>query len=346
MKTNALTKFTAKKFPVLFILLVIAALLIYFYSQKTQSPKVLSANTPAQTAAADFENFANYTKKVGVETAYRVLKEKYPNNQPQAHDLAHIIGIVAYEKSGMQGLKICDTAYNYGCYHGFIEAFLAKNDLALVVQIEKACFDLGSLHSPSCLHGIGHGVMIARSYNLDLALEDCDRLQTQSQIYCHDGVFMERITGSMQKDKQKSPVIKENLNFPCDSIASKYQKQCWRNQPAAWIAYFQNNISKTGSQCLAIVPEFQDTCLESLGFLIAMNTQDDAAQIKNLCTFQNGQVSDTCLTGVIRELMFEGKSPKLAQNLCQYASMPQNCLNLFEGLLEEYNLRFGQKTNQ
>lgn len=324
---------------------VLAGIVIIFiilppwdFTQQAQNTGQVKAEQIFETN--DAQAFSAITRQIGPRQAYELIKSKFKNNEAAAHDFAHIIGIVAHEEGGMANLKICDTAYNYGCYHGFIEDFIAKNTVSEVSQIEDGCIALGWVHAPSCLHGIGHGVMVDASYNLDKALNNCSLLQESSQIYCWDGVFMERIVGSMLSSKDKLKLTDGTLNEPCRSVAATYRQQCWRNQPAAWLAYFKNDIRRTGDQCLAIDLKFQDICLASTGHLIAMGAPNDANQIKNLCTFGGG-INDACLIGVVKELMFEGKPPQLAQSLCAYSTSQADCLNQFNQLFGEYQQRFG-----
>lgn len=345
MRKLALAKIAFKSswifFALVFLLLVILAL--YFANPSQKSAVSSKSPTASLPQNLNIESLAEFAKQNGVSFAYLQLKEKFPGNDASAHDFAHVIGIIAFETQDMQGLSVCDTAYNYGCYHGFIEAFFAKNDVAKVTQIEASCNLLGPIHAPSCLHGIGHGVLVNRSYNVDQALADCSQhLQQTSQIYCFDGVFMENITGSMLAANRRVAVTEQNIDEPCNNVDYIYQNQCWRNQVTVWHSFFQNT-KKVGAKCLAIDKEFQTTCLESIGLSIAMNSPQEAKIIVNLCTFlPRDQISQDCLTGVMREIMFEGRPPNLAQSLCNYFKNQQECLALFNSLLMEYHQRFNR----
>lgn len=300
-------------------------------------------NTEALFADRTYATFENFAKENGVEVAYQLLKEKFAKNEAGAHDFAHVVGLVAFEKKGTSGLGICDTAYNYGCYHGFIEGFLSAKGIKSMGEIEKSCVALGPVHTPSCIHGIGHGVLAKRSYKLKEALGDCVLLKLEVRIYCWDGVFMERVVGSMQNPRDRASLTEDTLNEPCDSIDYVYKIHCWRNQVAAWFTYYQNNPQKVARRCSLIEEQFQQTCFENIGFTNVMNAGEDQQKLISICSF-DGQISDFCLIGEMKELLFEGKSPQIAQSLCSYVS-PQNikvCQVDFQKHFGEYQQRFNR----
>lgn len=329
-------------FALIFLLLVISA--YYLLNQSKRSQDLANPQIPPLPQTLTNSNLAEFAKLYGVEKTYLQLKEKFPANDTTAHDFAHVIGIVANDTKAMEGLKVCDTAYNYGCYHGFIEAFFAANTVDKVTMIESSCIALGPVHAPSCLHGIGHGVLVNRSYNLDQALSDCSTyLQQSSQIYCFDGTFMERITGSMLKADRKAQVTQQNLNEPCMRVDYIFKNQCWRNQVSVWNSFYKGDSKKVGVHCAAIESEFQKTCFESIGLSTVMSTPEDSKIIASRCRIApQDQISEDCLSGAIKEIMFEGKDPSLAQSLCEFSKNQQDCQTLFNTLLVEYHQRFNR----
>ncbi|MBI2327657.1 hypothetical protein HYU92_05065 [Candidatus Curtissbacteria bacterium] len=330
-----------KKWPA-FLLLTLAVILVLTFlnrppENKNQAPSSIFSDK-------SFTSYAQFAKQNGPQKAYQLLKENFPDNNPFAHDFAHVIGITAYEQNGPQGLGICDTAYNYGCYHGFIETFLVKKGIGAILEIEKNCSALGSVHAPSCLHGIGHGVLANRAYKLTEALEDCDIMQEKNRIYCWDGVFMERVTGSMQNAKDRVVITNETLFEPCNQIGGIYKGQCWRNQVTSWLTFFKRDTQEVGNMCLKIEKEHQATCFESIGLANVMWAQEDQIKLLNLCKIlPNGNYSNECLIGELKELLFEGKSASIAQNLCNYVSRlaKQECLSTFNQQRDQSRARFG-----
>lgn len=330
---------------IIIFVLPVLALLTYLAASRRQSSSV--DIDPAVFQKKDYQKFEQFAGKVGPQKAYVVLKNHYPSNDVDAHDFAHVVGLIAYEKEGTKGLGLCDTAYNYGCSHGFIEGFLIKRGIDAVGEIEQSCIELGPIHAPSCLHGIGHGLMINSSYQLDIALTDCDRLKESSRLYCWDGAFMERIAGSMQSAESRMKLTAETLNEPCDIIGEIYKQQCWRNQVTSWLEFFFGNTQKVLSQCTKIQNEFQQICFESVGLINVMNAKENISQLVALCAITDDFLIDSCLIGELKELLFEGKNPQIAQSLCGYVSKQnsQSCQNLYNQLFTESQMRFNQNQN-
>ena len=334
----------------LFLLTVAVTIVTVFSWRQLYSPRATinqpDSNFKAIITKEDFEAFSIFTNKFGPAQTYQFLKQEFTHNETKAHDFAHVIGIVAHDQEGIEGLKICDTAYNYGCYHGFIEAFIAKNGIGKVTVIEEGCTRLGTVHAPSCLHGIGHGVMVADSYNLEGALNHCSLLKNSSQIYCWDGVFMERIVASMQTAKDKPILSEQTLREPCETIAKVFKNQCWRNQIAAWMQFFAGNTRKVGEQCSLLEADYRPTCLESLGLMSTITVGENPDRLISSCRVATAnQLSDDCLIGAMKELLFEGKNPNLAYSLCQYVSAENQgkCLATYNDHFNQYQQRFKKR---
>ena len=345
MKTTVSRASTSLKSLLPLVILLSVLFLIFIVSSLFVQKRRLSDEIKLNSiiAAKNFKEFEKLVKRQGTEKSYSLLKKAFAQNEPQAHDFAHIVGNAAYDQKKMQGISVCDSAFNYGCLHGFMEAFLVVNDISNVGVVEKACEDLGNLHSPSCLHGIGHGVMIENSYEVGKALNDCHLLAQTSQSYCFDGVFMERIVGSMLDDAAKIKLSEETIDSPCREIAYIYKAMCWRNQVNAWLIYFRADTKAAGGRCLMVEPDFYDICFESVGLNIAMNMPDTAKQVADLCAFlPGGGVADTCVIGTMKELMFEGKSVDLAKSLCTVVSPAymQFCFGIYSELDSQYQNRF------
>jgi len=348
LKSNVFGKLAFRKAKTLrptvlfFLISALGIFLIWFLANLSQ-PDVENDFLAEIFEKRRYGEFQQYAQKTGAKVSYQVLKKKYPTNDAVAHDFAHVVGIVSFFQKGAAGIGVCDTAYNYGCYHGFIESFLTKDGVEAVGKIEKSCLKLGSVHSPSCLHGIGHGLMINSSYKLKQALSDCNLLAQEWRTYCWDGVFMERITGSMLSADKRGELT-QNLDQPCMTIAANYRQVCWRNQVALWYSYYGQNSQKVASHCLKIDSKFWQTCSETIGLLTVIHNGETRETIVDSCSFENSQMKDYCLAGAIKELLFEGKSPELAKSLCSAVTLAnsQTCNSLFETHFAEYKTRFSR----
>ena len=182
MKTNVFGKARFKKTPAAFFILTACLIfLIAFFLITNLSPDDSKNEVPQGLFdGGDFQKFEDWAKEAGAEKAYAALKSHFTKNEPQAHEFTHIVGNAAVEQLDIDGIKICDNLYNYGCFHGFMQVYLKKHGVASVKNMEEVCRGLGEVHAPSCLHGIGHGLMMEAYYDLSEALDNCQILNNSS----------------------------------------------------------------------------------------------------------------------------------------------------------------------
>ena len=340
MKVNVFGKFKFRLSKYLFILFTTLLLIAVVVIVK---PPVEKFSVPVEIFKSNnYQDFEKYTRKIGAKKSYQALKSYFKANETAAHDFAHVVGFVAVEEADINGIKVCDNFYNYGCYHGFMQIYLQKHGVSSVVDMEKSCLSLGQVSSPSCLHGIGHGLMMEAAYDYKQALKNCQILAISSQTYCFDGVFMERIAGSMLPDAKKLKITKDNIMEPCNKIDRLFAKECWRNQVAAWFRFFGNNTGQVGSYCASIDAIYQDICFETIGLTNIMNLGEDQNKLVSACQIVSAKGHDACLVGEVKELLFEGRGVEVAANLCNFvtAQTRNSCQETFKRMYEEYRQRF------
>ncbi len=348
LKISVLGKFKFKSSHVFFFLalvLIVFGVIVLAKPSSDSGGSFLNKDIPTEIfKTKDFPAFEAYTKQNGAKKAYEVLKTYFKNNEPDAHDFAHVIGNVAAQDNDIDGIKICDNYYNYGCYHGFMQIYLKNHGTAAVSDMEKSCLSLGEVNAPSCLHGIGHGLMMESFYDLGGALKNCGILKRDTQTYCFDGVFMERIIGSMLPGDKKLKIDQTSLLEPCRSVDSVYKKMCWRNQVSVWYSYFAKDTAKVASYCASLLQDYWQICFESIGLLNVQQIGNDSQKLVGACKIVDDVAYNDCLAGEVKELLFEGKSPDVARDLCSFAtgSFRESCLSVFEQMFRDFQARFGQ----
>ena len=338
LQINASGKFKFRKY--LFLPVILSLLIVVVIIVKAASSKL---DIPVETfKSKNYQDFEKYARKAGAKKSYDALKSYFKANELDAHDFAHVVGFVAADEGDIDGIKVCDNFYNYGCYHGFMQIYLQKHGVSSVVDMEKSCLSLGQVSAPSCLHGIGHGLMMEAAYLLASALKNCELLQVQDRTYCFDGVFMERIAGSMLPQDKKLKIAQDNLFDPCNSVNKIYGRECWRNQVAVWFSYFSQDPAKIGSYCASLEREYWETCFETLGLLLVQHKPADLNQLISACQIVDKTAHDFCIVGEVKELLFEGKDVNLAYSLCSYVTdyLRQKCFATYEMMFAEYQQRF------
>lgn len=344
MKGSVFGRVRFNKFPVLFSVFALFILLLLVVFLLGFKREVRGEETAFNTFQnKDYQGFEDYARSIGSQRAYDLVKAYFQKNEPEAHDFAHVIGFVAVNDGDLEGLKVCDTLYNYGCMHGFMQVYLRQHGLSSVQDMEAACASRGEVHAPSCLHGIGHGLMMISAYDLFGALDNCQVLENAYQTYCFDGVFMERIAGSMLSDSEKLKITEDELFSPCDRIDHKYKRECIRNQVSVWFSFFRQDTTKVGTYCAAVEGDYWQICFESIGLINVQSFGEDFQKLIPACSIVNEVAHDHCLIGVMKELLFEGKSPQVALEVCNQvtAVMRQNCFEIYSRMNLENRQRFG-----
>jgi len=142
----------------------------------------------------------------GPAYAMAVLEEltaRQPTLRPDAHGLAHAIGIRAYQSRATlsEVFATCPATHLSGCYHGVMQAyFLELRESRTPVTsslLDSLCEDHrsagGGLYF-QCVHGVGHGLMALHGNDLPGSLRSCDLLAARSNVEnCHAGAFMENV---------------------------------------------------------------------------------------------------------------------------------------------------------
>lgn len=336
---------------------VVFALLIldhFWQSGSDIQPEVLGSQTDLTqeefvklNSNSQFEYIRNLVKDKSLGESWQFIQNSYmsqkgASNGP-AHDLAHLMGELIFDKAGFSGLPICNPTFAFGCYHGFLDKAFLKGTENLNLA-EQACGRVGPINSGpfgSCIHGIGHGLAsFHQTKDLKAALLECDRL-TNGQDFCYDGVFME-----FERSAPKSFYKAEDYLYPCNNLEEKYQISCGRNQPQVLLDRFNQNFDQVIGICeTSENADFKQACFDSLGFMTVIISTGDPGKIISLC--QNNQHVDFqnhCLKAAAGEIVFENiplwreKSGQVCLSLAD-EFLKNDCLGYISQLALEYSRR-------
>lgn len=264
------------------------------------------------------EDLRQISDEKGPEAAWKFVVTTYTDaagaNQSSgsAHDLAHFVGSLIYQRVGVNGLHICDPSFAFGCFHGFTEAAFTER-LDLLSDIATGCTKIGTIGSgpwASCIHGIGHG--IATYYDttsLKESLEACDRLR-EGQPFCWDGVFMEfsiNAPGNFWKDHVTAPNGEEDPRLLCTNIAPQYRSACARSLPPLLSMRRSMNDRQVAISCLEVQDQaITYSCIDALGLRIGQESSGNVNTVMSRCTaMPTEQTYAHCATAAAGELIFQ-----------------------------------------
>ncbi len=167
--------------------------------------------------------------------------------QREGHQLAHALGhrAVAGHGGNAAVIRECRPVFASGCYHGVVEAFLSAAGRIDMPELERLCRSVEGPGGPGpafeCIHGLGHGVLGARRYDLEATLRDCDALSTpRLTASCHAGAFMEAINAAVgtpamhgtHRDAAGHAAPSVAIDpadpySPCRGYGDPYATSCW-----------------------------------------------------------------------------------------------------------------------
>jgi hypothetical protein len=250
------------------------------------------------------------------------------------HHFAHGIGQKTAERFGVNGraFLLCPTSFNYGCQHGFFQYALgqAKGTDSAAHLI---CGSLDQSYSLKfifyCYHGVGHGVLMAKNYDLANALAACDTLKTHNgQDGCWQGVFMENVNAGRKDSSSRQGFSRTDPLAPCNVVAEKYRQECFINHAGWLMKFFENNVTDAASACVKAPGPHVSTCLQSIGLMVtnpawqpSLGSHRDGKNHEviawNLCRkFPRGH-RESCVIGAIDNILnFDELEVSRAKTFC------------------------------
>jgi len=286
----------------------------------------------------------------GTEPAYRYFNSSYQKyDSALVHTLAHYVGEQIYKREGINGIKICDDSYTFGCFHGlFAYAFATdQNTDTAIIAAANICkqYETESMAKiGGCIHGLGHGIMGTNNYDLTglkKSLLDCDLLSAQNlSSECYRGVFMEynrrKPNFAYKKGEEIRKFDPEKPFEPCSGIPMQYQDQCYIEQVPWWMTSIstsnglqENRIKKIVEYCgLLEHTGNKIACFEGIGLAIPIGREKPYSDYGSVCAISNKSAESLCLKGIIHRLLIENyPNPDELCGFIANSDLRQNCLD-------------------
>jgi hypothetical protein len=212
-----------------------------------------------------------------------------------------------------------------GYYHGILErafAGLPFRERELAEKSVDLCDDAGIRRvtwiAYQCVHGLGHGFMLYKRYDLPGALGLCHRLATSyDQISCTGGVFMENQQSSYGA---RSTWLKDDdLLYPCDSdvVAGQDKLYCYLLVTSYILPKVGRDWTKVAGWCRKSDPDYVDTCFQSMGRDASGSSREEPAGILSICRAARPDGERECLFGAARDILNNDATDLRGRKLCE-----------------------------
>jgi hypothetical protein len=258
----------------------------------------------------------------------------------QGHPMAHVLGRSALDAYGSIRLALQECSYKVfaGCFHGALQEHFERLQAVDEGSVQGLCPSDNAFRQYTCLHGVGHGLMLATRYDLPRSLALCDALEGSfAQGSCHGGAFMENIVGyfdSLQGAHHHdhdhgdgAPVVyavdRARPAYPCDASAEHTQGTCWLMQTSLVLHFNGGDFRAAAQVCARDAGLHADACFRSLGRDAASYTKRDAAAVAGHCAHAppEGNGRALCIRGFVAESVLHYASPEAGLRAC--AALPQ-----------------------
>lgn len=275
-------------------------------------------------ATHDHDRLNKRIKEVGPEKARDELIATYTGavDFRIQHTVAHVLGDLLYAHFGIEGIKYCDSAFNYGCYHAFFGRALTE-DKTLISHINDICSRTGTARS-NCFHGAGHGIVAYVGYgqdNLRSALDTCVASSSEYSNACEGGVFMEYNFQLMRHGpnifRGSIRQLESDVYAPCSSLPNQFLSACYYAQPDWWKSVFQSDYKKVGQLCASIPQSEQTQCFRGIGKIIVWVSPRDIEHAIVRCSLMPDQAAMlTCRSEAAATIYQRIKDQEIAISMC------------------------------
>src|SRR3989344_796394 len=268
----------------LFPILGAAALGLALFSARTplsQSVDTTTLNAADSSPIWEKDYWETRIVSVGDVDAYQelgeIIKELPPAKQ---HTASHIFGAALYEAEGYSSITVCDTLFQWGCFHEVMGETLADRGLPIIDTLNKRCTAfVDEIKSEGGRHSLGHGLLAWFGYsekNLTEALDACKKYVPNPLPNplggCYSGVFMEYSFRTMSASGELGSrfVPSKEYYTICYHLADEFRPTCAAQAIQSWIisvpGFDRNSFSQYGELCRGFNSnELIDYCYTGIG---------------------------------------------------------------------------------
>ena len=241
-------------------------------------------------------------------TVYEILSE-YQHMGVNCHELGHHYGEFLYSQTESLPEAIslsldrkCSNALTMGIVDNFFktEVFF-ENKTPDELEFTTICNQFGEdpyqLGYVECIHGVGHALLSAYSYDVFPAVKRCDEFtENVEKRLCYEGLFME----NTNFDSQPVAALDENdLHYPCNQLEEKYAGACYYYQ-ISHILREKGNVNDALKECDILEKEvYKRFCYLGMGRQISSSFFNNIEGVVPVCQLGLPEYQNFCFQGAL-----------------------------------------------
>lgn len=292
-----------------FLLLFLSVFLYQYFTAEAEAAPMIDAPEPELR-----KYWEKQIKKNPPEEVYATFVASYTSqDENRWHAAMHILASIMYEKYGVDALKYCDDSFQQACFHELMSSYAYEGIAVEPKEIDALC-----KRGWSCLHGIGHGLVMYHGYDkaaLDTALSKCPVLPKNDFVDgCHSGAFMEFITRTMGKSRLEMQKIAEKADKGlCFEVVPEYKAGCHFVMIELLVAEVESIDTEVAdvihTYCTTTAVGYEDACFKGAGFNIKFLVEgvDEGIALCQKIGGGNPAHSDSCLLTLATQYLLFSK---------------------------------------
>lgn len=241
------------------------------------------------------------------------------------HRIVHAVGSDAFQRLGWSAMAAEDgQVCGYGYKHSVIIGSL--QDLREPAAVADLCsgpsFSRSQYRHWHCLHGVGHGLMVANGYDLFRALGECERMRSAfDQETCASGVFMENSVANELPPGEAPPYWQPDEPFSaCYRVAERHRPPCFRFQGAGFAIHAADKGGQPATVCQGISSTaYRRECFAGLGGAFAVISDFDIGKTIASCSMVPDGMRRPCLETAAVVFIEQRQNPMDGAGLCRRA---------------------------
>ena len=314
--------------------------------------------------------FLDIVKASGVATAMDLLSvvgALDEDVQRDGHVYAHAIGITGFQSDPDVGKTFgrCTEAFQSGCYHGVIQAYLDQVLDPLLVDDTGRINGLCQAYHQErgnrwllfqCVHALGHGLTSFYAHDLPRALRGCDLLVDDWDRHsCYGGAFMENVVHAIHPHHPTPharhvavrephvhapegpfvPIKATDPLHPCSMLDDRYLMDCYLMQTSIILYLNHGDMADAARTCDRAPSAMRVPCYQSLGRDVSSYSRQQADESIRMCSLGHPDYQPWCYVGLVKNFIDITAKPESGLNFCPRVPGQANRMKCYEAVGEE-----------